>query len=77
MGAGTTCPSVGDATSIDGKIAATTDTVAALVGLRFEDNGDRTVTDHQTNLQWEQKVSPGGGATRSRTTFDNLYSWTR
>jgi hypothetical protein len=74
VAAATTCPSVGDAAGIAGKVTATTDTVAALVGgLRFEDNGDGTVTDHQTGLQWEQKVSPGGGLADPHD-VDNVYS---
>jgi hypothetical protein len=73
--AGTVCPSVGDATGVDGRITATTDTIAARAGgIRFEDNGDGTVTDHQTGLQWEKKVSPGGGATDPHD-VDNSYTW--
>lgn len=77
VAAGTACPSVGDAIGINGKVTATTDTVAALVagGVRFKDNGDGTVTDHQTGLQWEKKVSPGGGAT-DPDDVDNIYNWT-
>jgi hypothetical protein len=41
---------------------------------RYADNGDGTVTDHQTGLQWEQKVSPGGGPTDPHD-VDNFYSW--
>jgi hypothetical protein len=75
VAAGSACPSVGDATGIGGKVTATTDTVAALVGgMRFEDNGDGTVTDHETGRQWEQKVSPGGGATDPHD-VDNTYTW--
>jgi hypothetical protein len=40
----------------------------------FVDNGDGTVTDHQTGLQWEKKVSPAGGATDPHD-VDNLYTW--
>jgi hypothetical protein len=41
---------------------------------RFVDNGDGTVTDNQTGLQWEKKVSPGGGATDPHD-VDNVYTW--
>jgi hypothetical protein len=75
VAAGTSCPSVGDAPGINARVTATTDTVAALVGgVRFEDNGDGTVTDHLTGLQWEKKVSPGGGPTDPHDA-NNLYSW--
>jgi hypothetical protein len=38
------------------------------------DNLDGTVTDHETGLQWEQKVSPGGRPTDPHD-VDNFYSW--
>ena len=41
---------------------------------RYVDNGDGTVTDHQTGLQWEQKVSPGGGPPDPHD-VDNTYTW--
>jgi hypothetical protein len=41
---------------------------------RFVDNGDGTVTDQYTGLQWEKKVSPGGGPTDPHD-VDNLYDW--
>jgi hypothetical protein len=37
---------------------------------RFTDNGDGTVTDNVTALQWEQKTDDSGVHDR-----DNLYSW--
>lgn len=71
------CPA--DDTVIKGKTDAYTDTVAALiggVGSRFVDNGDGTVTDHQTGLQWEKKQNLD-----DVTDFadphdaDNYYTW--
>jgi hypothetical protein len=58
------CPSEGDEASINARVTEDSDTLALLLsGTRYVDNGDGTVTDHQTGLQWEQKVYPGGGAT--------------
>ena len=37
--------------------ATTTTTSSTTTTLRFVDNGDGTVTDHQTGLIWEQKVA--------------------
>jgi hypothetical protein len=37
---------------------------------RFQDNGDGTVTDHETNLMWEQKTDDGTVHDK-----DNLYLW--
>jgi hypothetical protein len=53
---------------------SSTTTSTTTTTLRFVDNGDGTVTDNQTGLQWEQKVSPGGGATDPHD-VDNLYNW--
>ncbi len=39
--------------------------------LRFVANGDGTVTDRQTGLQWEQKTDDG-----SIHDKDNIYTWT-
>ena len=41
---------------------------------RFTDNGDGTVTDHLTELQWEKKVSPGNGEMDPHD-VDNVYTW--
>jgi hypothetical protein len=38
--------------------------------LRFVDNGDGTVTDNRTGLQWEQKTADG-----SVHDWGNLYAW--
>jgi Protein of unknown function (DUF1566) len=37
--------------------STTTTTSSTTTTLRFVDNGDGTVTDHQTGLQWEKKVT--------------------
>src|SRR5437870_3775042 len=39
--------------------------------LRFVDNGDGTVTDNQTGLQWEKKVA-GSGCLHC---VDDVYTW--
>src|SRR5262245_17565895 len=77
VAAGSACPSVGDATLIDGKVTASTDTIAKLVGgIRFEDNGDGTVTDHQTGLQWEQKANLDDTPNLADPhDADNIYTW--
>ncbi len=76
--AGSACPSVGDATDIDGRVSDLTDTVAALVGgVRFVDNGDGTVTDLETQLQWEKKTTTPGSGTNFADPHDvdNTYQW--
>ncbi len=44
---------------------------------RYVDNGDGTVTDHQTGLQWEQKTTTVGSGQNFADPHDvdNLYSW--
>jgi hypothetical protein len=43
---------------------------------RFRDNGDGTVTDYDTGLQWEKKNSPDGVAYDPNPhDIDNRYSW--
>ena len=56
--AGSACPSEGDQTVVYTKTTNYSVGIAALVGAaRFEDNGDGTVTDHFTGLQWEKKTN--------------------
>ena len=44
--------------------------------VRYVDNGDGTVTDNYTGLQWEQKNSAGGGADLTNPhDVDNAYTW--
>lgn len=44
---------------------------------RFVDNGDGTVTDRQTGLQWEQKTTAVGSGVNSADPHDvdNRYNW--
>ena len=39
---------------------------------RFTDNGDGTVTDHQTGLMWEKKTPAGSGSVHD---VNNKYTW--
>jgi hypothetical protein len=39
---------------------------------RFTDNGDGTVTDHQTGLMWEKKTPAGSGGVHD---INNKYTW--
>lgn len=78
VAAGTTCPSVNDATAIGDSVAATSDTIATrLTGVRFVPNGDGTLTDMQTGLQWELKTTAvGSGANLADPhDVDNTYTW--
>src|SRR2546429_7397381 len=45
--------------------------------LRFVDNGDGTVTDNQTGLQWEQKTTTVGSGVNLADPHDvdNSYTW--
>jgi hypothetical protein len=85
------CRATADAKALQGKAAdvakcntkfaeaiatLTAKAVKAGVGCRFRDNGDGTVTDYDTGLQWEQKNDAGGGQNISNPhDVDNLYSW--
>jgi len=43
---------------------------------RFVDNGDGTITDHQTCLMWEKKYKLDGGANYADPqAADNYFSW--
>jgi hypothetical protein len=67
------CPTEHDVIAVGTAIDANTnDLEARLSGVRFVDNGDGTVTDNQTGLQWEQKV-PGSGCLHCA---DDVYAWT-
>ncbi len=43
--------------------------------LRFVDNGDGTITDHQTGLMWEQKNACSGVDLNDVHCVNNLYVW--
>jgi len=48
----------------------------AVIPCRYRDNGNGTVTDYDTGLQWEQKNSPEGIAYFPNPhDFDNRYTW--
>lgn len=42
----------------------------AAIACRYQDNGDGTVTDYDTGLQWEQKTDNGNAHD-----VDNTYTW--
>jgi len=66
------CPTHGDSAIIAGALADAADhTVVRLSGTRFVDQGDGTVIDTETGLQWEQKTADG-----TVHDHDNGYSWT-
>lgn len=74
--AGAPCPA--NDTTIRDQTDAYTHRVAALVGgNRFVDNGDGTVTDQQTGLQWEKKTTAVGSGTNYADPHDvdNIYKW--
>jgi hypothetical protein len=59
-------------TKFDDKLAKISAKAAtASVACRYGDNGNGTVTDYDTGLQWEQKTDDGF-STHDR---DNLYTW--
>jgi uncharacterized protein DUF1566 len=59
LGPGVCIPAVsaGSTTSTTTSTTSTTSTSTTTTTLRFVDNGDGTVTDHQTGLVWEKKVA--------------------
>lgn len=69
------CTTTGDTTAMEAKAdAVVADLVATLEGGSppFVDNGDGTVTNKVTGLQWEQKV-PGSGCPHC---VNDTYTWT-
>lgn len=66
------CPTEGDLVDIQGAMDDGVGPIAPkLTGIRFVANGDGTVTDVQTGLQWEQKDDSGGIHDKDRN-----YTWT-
>ena len=66
------CPTEGDQGAIITKMSGDSDTIVArLSGDRFVDNGDDTITDNQTGLMWEKKVS-GSGCLHC---LGDIYTW--
>jgi hypothetical protein len=49
----------------------------AAISCRYRDNGDGTVTDYDSGLQWEQKTTTFGSGTNygDPHDVDNTYSW--
>jgi hypothetical protein len=74
---GGSCPTTGDAdTALVSLVAKTTDSISRAVGSRFVDNGDGTITDRSTMLQWEKKNNEDMVADYANPhDVDNLYSW--
>jgi hypothetical protein len=50
-----------------------------LVGPRYQDNGNGTITDHQTGLMWEKKTGVPGVTPKTPNVHNvnNRYSWSR
>jgi len=70
--AGGSCPTTNDVAAIEERVdSASRGIGAALSGVHFVDNGDGTITDTRTGLQWEKKVA--GQGTHGT---DNTYAWT-
>lgn len=66
------CPTEDDADAMQNVTAAHVDQLyARLGGERFVDNGDGTIIDRRTGLQWEKKVEGSGCA----HCVDDRYSW--
>jgi Protein of unknown function (DUF1566) len=65
------CATVMDQATVEAAVDADTTTLAnRLSGVRFLDNGDGTVTDLQSGLQWEKKTDDFGLHDK-----DNTYTW--
>jgi hypothetical protein len=78
VAAGGACASDGDVETAIEEIVSTLVTPVALAsGQRYRDNGDGTVTDHLTGLQWEKKVGPSDLVADygNLHDVDNGYSW--
>jgi hypothetical protein len=81
---GQTCQTQG---FVAGQLSCTTSTcvfdTSGCFATRFVDNGDGTVTDHQTGLMWEQKTGSRGyevdctihGSCSDPHDVNNVYSW--
>lgn len=67
---GLACTRDGQAGTVDVSYTAAGAVIRCVTVDRFIDNGDGTVTDTQTGLQWEQKTDDGSVHDK-----DNSYSW--
>lgn len=64
------CTRDGEAGTVELSYTAAGAVLRCVTADRFIDNGDRTVTDTQTGLQWEKKTEDG-----SVHDVDNTYKW--
>ncbi len=73
------CPTSGDLGTVVNGIDIVTDNLGFfLVGERFIDNGDGTITDTSTQLMWEKKADLNGSPTQDYSNPhdpDNQYKW--
>jgi Protein of unknown function (DUF1566) len=72
------CPTAGDTVPVESRIDTDTNQLQAMLsGVRFVDNGDGTVMDNQTGLQWEQKTTAVGSGVNLADPHDvdNTYTW--
>jgi hypothetical protein len=62
---------------LDARLAAlNAQATAAAIACRYVDNGDATVTDYDTGLQWEQKDAADGVMNYfNPNDVDNTYTW--
>lgn len=62
---------------LDAALAKLTEkAAAAAVACRYADNGNGSVTDYDTGLQWEKKGAAGGGPNYADPhDMDNTYRW--
>jgi hypothetical protein len=74
---GAACPTTGDAGPLQARAFDFSHFAAlSLDAARFIDNGDGTVTDTRTGLQWEQKEFADGEASYGNPhDVDNTYTW--
>lgn len=76
------CPTTGDAARIEARISGVFSPTTAIPkalsgGVRWVDNGDGTVIDTLTGLQWEKKDSLDGAVSLGNAhDADNEYTWT-
>lgn len=74
---GAACPTIGDAGPLQARAFDFAHFAAlSLDAARFIDNGDGTVTDTRTGLQWEKKVAADSEANYGDPhDVDNTYTW--
>lgn len=67
---GLSCTRNGQAGTVDVSYSAGGAVLRCVTATRFIDNGDGTITDTQTGLQWEKKTDDGSVHDK-----DNIYRW--